>query len=650
MWHNANMENKIISLDIWDTILKRKCHPEEIKLFTAKYIFLKYNYELKEKFKDIYELLKKRDEIEAEICKENQAKGLDGECRILDVFSRLKKDIFKNAEDLKEIEQELLEQEIQKEIDMVYLNNDLVEILKKYEGAKIYCISDFYMSADDLKRIIDSVNPPFKIEKIYSSADYLLNKKSGRLYKKFEEDLGIQPNEHLHIGDNQISDIQNAKKIGIETIKIENKNNIQFENKRERKFSFGLENAKIKEEKMENRLFNLGVELSPLLYLFNYNIIEYAIKNKIDRVYYFTREGERFIKGHEIISKDNPLSVKIPDAELLEVSRMATFSASLKEFSIAEMLRLWSQYRKQSMNALFKTLAIDIKKYKKYIEKYDLTVNEEINEPWFDIRVQNLCKDEEFLKEINQELKQKRQELEKYFYKKNIVNENGEMLIVDIGWRGTIQDNIAYIFPKKNITGYYITLYDFYNYQPRNTKKIKFIKNRDLIMNDISSIITVLEMLFSSNTGSVIEYKDGKAIRKLKKEEVQTVQNYIEHIQSGMLKGCKTINEYMKIHPYEASEFDTYIEKIIKSIKENPNKDLVEVYYDLVMNDTFGTGKYINKKNEKLGKLERLNIFKCRNRLRKELWKEAYIKYNHIEYINSLMGVKSLLRKITGRK
>jgi len=242
------------------------------------------------------------------------------------------------------------------------------------------------------------------------------------------------------------------------------------------------------------------------------------------------------------------------------------------------------------------------------------------------------------------------QELEKYFYKKNIVNENGEMLIVDIGWRGTIQDNIAYIFPKKNITGYYITLYDFYNYQPRNTKKIKFIKNRDLIMNDISSIITVLEMLFSSNTGSVIEYKDGKAIRKLKKEEVQTVQNYIEHIQSGMLKGCKTINEYMKIHPYEASEFDTYIEKIIKSIKENPNKDLVEVYYDLVMNDTFGTGKYINKKNEKLGKLERLNIFKCRNRLRKELWKEAYIKYNHIEYINSLMGVKSLLRKITGRK
>ena len=54
---------KIISFDIWDTIIKRKCHPEEIKLATAKYIILKYENKLKEKYKDIYEILKLRDEI-----------------------------------------------------------------------------------------------------------------------------------------------------------------------------------------------------------------------------------------------------------------------------------------------------------------------------------------------------------------------------------------------------------------------------------------------------------------------------------------------------------------------------------------------------------------------------------------------------------
>ena len=44
---------KIISFDIWDTILKRKCHPEEIKLYTANYLMLKHEQNLKEKYKDI---------------------------------------------------------------------------------------------------------------------------------------------------------------------------------------------------------------------------------------------------------------------------------------------------------------------------------------------------------------------------------------------------------------------------------------------------------------------------------------------------------------------------------------------------------------------------------------------------------------------
>ena len=67
--------SKIISFDIWDTIIKRKCHPEEVKLATARYIVLKYENKLKEKYKNIYEILKTRDEIEAEECKKNKENG-----------------------------------------------------------------------------------------------------------------------------------------------------------------------------------------------------------------------------------------------------------------------------------------------------------------------------------------------------------------------------------------------------------------------------------------------------------------------------------------------------------------------------------------------------------------------------------------------
>ena len=39
---------KIVSFDIWDTLIKRKCHPEEVKLNTMKYMLLKYYKDIKD--------------------------------------------------------------------------------------------------------------------------------------------------------------------------------------------------------------------------------------------------------------------------------------------------------------------------------------------------------------------------------------------------------------------------------------------------------------------------------------------------------------------------------------------------------------------------------------------------------------------------
>lgn len=637
----------IISFDIWDTILKRKCHPEEIKLYTAQYIALKYNDILKEEYKDIYKILIKRDEIEAKICKETKEKGHNEECKILDVFSALQNEIF--IKKIEDISDELLKVELEQEKRAIYINPMIIPIFEKYKDLDMYCISDMYFSGDNLKELLDYVKIPVNIKKVYSSADYLLNKRTGDLYKKVEEELNITPDEHIHVGDNQYSDIEVAEKIGIKTIKIE-KEDISFSPRRGREFLFKLNNTQKATNNKEDKIFNEGLNLAPILYFFVYDIIEYAIKNKIKKIYYLTREGETFIKIHEIIEKNNPFGVEIPECDILEVSRMATFSASLKEFSISELLRLWSQYRVQSMKALFTTLAIDVEPYKEYIKKYDIELCEDIVEPWFDVRVQKLCADEEFTTKINSELLQKRNELLKYFEQdKGITNNDEPLFVVDIGWRGTIQDNLAYVFNNKQIDGYYLTLYDFYNLQPVNTNKNSFISDKNIRDNEVSNIITLLEWIYNPGTGSVIEYKNGKAIRKAKKEELEVVNKYIKPLQVGMLEGSKIINEYMKYHQYEMDEIKEYVYKLIKNIKLNPSKELVEAYYSMVFNDTFGTSEYVEKDN-KLSTMEKINIFKCRNILRKEPWKEAFISYNNMGYLNSVLKFKSFLRKIIGRK
>ena len=109
---------KIISFDIWKKKKKRKCHPEEVKLATARYIVLKYEKKLKDKYNNIYEILKKRDEIEAEECKRNKDDGHDDECRILDVFKILQKEIFK--EEMMDISEELLKEEIEQEKRVIF--------------------------------------------------------------------------------------------------------------------------------------------------------------------------------------------------------------------------------------------------------------------------------------------------------------------------------------------------------------------------------------------------------------------------------------------------------------------------------------------------------------------------------------------------
>ena len=636
---------KIISFDIWDTIIKRKCHPEETKLATARYIVLKYNNELKDEYKNIYEILKRRDEIEAEECKKNKEKGFDEECRILDVFKILEKEIFNKEMN---IEEELLREEIEQEKRVIFINPEILPIFEKYKDLKMYCISDFYMSAESLKDMLDYLKIPVKIEKIYSSADYLLNKRTGNLYKKAEEELGIKPEDHIHVGDNQYSDIEMANSLGIETIKT-TKTEFDFVPEKGRKFNFDLSCVKREENSKEDRIFNTGVDLAPLLYFFGYSIIEYAIKNKIPTVYYATREGETFIKIHELIKENNPFGVKLPSSDIIEVSRMGTFSASLKEFSILELLRLWSQYRTQSMKALFKTLAIDLEPYKPFLQKYKINPKKNIIDPWFDLRVQKLCADKEFTNKIKIELDRKRSELLEYFEKsKGIVNDNSPMFMVDIGWRGTIQDNLAYIFTNKEIGGYYLTLYDYYNLQPKNTYKLSFIDDKNIRNNEVASMITLLEWIYNPGTGSVTGYKDGKAIRRAKDEETKIVKEYIKPMQEGMIEGAKVINEYMKYHPYEAEETKQYVYELIRKTKTNPSKELIEAYYSMVFNDTFGTAEYVEK-DDKLTFIQKLNIFKCRNILRNESWKEAFIVYNNLWYMNVLLNFKATIRKLLGK-
>ena len=652
------MEKKVITFDIWDTILKRICHPEEIKVHTLRYYYYKEYFKIKEEYRNELTLYRLRDSIEVEEYEKARERGVDGECNFREVLATLIERTHLGTEKEKEtLKQELPEYEINREIEKTYINPLITDIFNKYDKNTKYCISDFYMSKEDLIKILNAHGLDKKFKEIYVSADIMKTKRDeGHLFEYFSEKENIKYENMIHVGDNQHSDIDMAKRYGIETIKIPNPKKYNFDINNLGNIDLKLDNikkdtstenlAKLTRENLKEykkSLYNQGIEFSAIAYYYIYDIIIDAVLKGYDKIYYQTREGETFIKFHEIIEKNNPFPFKVPKAELIEVSRVATFAASLDEFNVQNLLRIWSQYRAQSMKALFKSLDIDIEKYNEYFKKYDIDKEMTIYEPWFNFKVTTLLQDKQFKKEIEEELKEKRERLLEYLKGKGIENKEGNKIyLVDIGWRGTIQDNLAFVLDKVHIEGGYIALFDYYNPQRENAAKRALIRDSKVTWEYVGLTLTIYEMMFSSDTKSVAGYENGKAIRKGKKEEVDFVKNIILPIREGMIDGAKYIAKFMKERDIMEDMYLGYLYNLAREIKENPSKILVEAYYSLVYNETFGTGEYLNGRQKVTG-LKRFNIIYVRNLMRNEPWKESLIVGNDLGFYVWLLNHKHIV-------
>lgn len=628
-------EEKVITFDVWDTLIKRKCHPEEIKKYITTHILITYFNNIKEEEKDEYKLYYKRLKIEDDEYKKNT------ECNIYTVFERLLDEILIDKKDIKKIVKDLVDKETEREIKVTYVNPDILKILKQYKDNKKYCISDFYMGEKELSKILKHHDLLKYFTKIYSSMDVLKTKRNnGEIFKYFSKVENIDFSNIIHVGDNQISDIDIPKSLGIETIKIENVAKYSLEKD---KLKLDLDEIKKLTNEARDKTYNIGVDLAPLAYFFIYDNIKTAHSLGYDKIYYQTREGETFIKFHDLITKDNIFDFKM-DSEILEVSRVATFTPSLERIDTGNLLRLWAQYREQSLKSLFKTLNIDIKEYKEKIKEYNLTEDEVIANPQFDFRLWSFLEDEEVSKKLESERVKKKEELIKYFETK-ISKTDKKIYLTDIGWRGTIQDNIAYIFKDKQIDGYYISLFEYYNYQPKNTRKFALITDKEFLYDTFQYLITFLENCFTPATGSVIGYKDKKAIRKVITNEKAFNEKHISDIQEGMMDGIKKINEYMKYRSVFKEDYTKYIDNILTEIKYKPSKEIVDVYTSIVQNDIFGTGDVISK-NKNITFIQKLNPFYIRKRLRDEIWKEIIVKKYNLNFYYAFYKLLSKIKRI----
>lgn len=193
-------DSEIISVDLFDTLIMRKT------LFSADVIDIAYA-RLREKGIYIEDFADRRLESEKYLSK-NSAPTL------IDIYSyMLEKYSISGISD-----QVLAENEWQVDYELVIPRKELCDILSDYfgKGKKIYIVSDTYYSRKQLEKMLEKCNIHFYTD-ILASCEY----KTGKTQSLFAvlQDK-INGGNCVHIGDDEVADIQSADKARIKSCRI----------------------------------------------------------------------------------------------------------------------------------------------------------------------------------------------------------------------------------------------------------------------------------------------------------------------------------------------------------------------------------------------------------------------------------------------
>ena len=254
----------------------------------------------------------------------------------------------------------------------------------------------------------------------------------------------------------------------------------------------------------------------------------------IDQVYFLSREGEFFAEVLQAMQAESArLSYKV-----LHVSRVSTYLPSLGAMDRDDWDRYLNQYGEQSVSAFLASLGVPRERALALLKKQGVQEDKSIEEqlPAFYTAVTS----EELKAFFRAESARARGLLTAYLAQEGLDGRPGTVAVVDIGWRGTIQDNLCYLLPQKTIWGYYLGLIPMLNRQPANGVKQGFINTMPCAAALLKSH-TQLEMVCSSRQGSVLGYEeqDGEIVpvREDGGQDIDSWELYARYFQRGVIAG-----------------------------------------------------------------------------------------------------------------
>ncbi|WP_198389207.1 HAD family hydrolase [Burkholderia ubonensis] len=567
------VDPQVVVFDLFDTLVARTIHPEDVKRIACDRVAHLLSFQ-----KGGADLYARRAAIEAELCRTSVARGGDLEFHFDEMAKRLAHIAMPDGTeaDWDRAVALIREVELSVEESVQHVDQEVRAVLEALHGQRkvLYLLSDFYLPASMVSRLLEKHGILGYFEKLFVSCDTMETKRSGAAYRRLLADTGVNPSAGLMIGDNRESDYRQATAAGMHAIWLDRSAEESYYRRAAAVFKdCSATSAKIREvispsgTDAERKVFP---ELSLALYYFTQELHRNLVARGARDVFFLSREGQLlkhlFDDYQQRACFRGGLHIK---SHYFESSRRASFMPSLGALENETFETLFRQYRRISIAEFFRNLGLDDE-----MDRFRAQIGPSFDERLDDLPTSAVFKDLLGNPEFKRLYKAHNDAQYRGFieYVKGFARQDSQrtMYLVDVGWKGTIQDNIFQILSKDksnspfdSVDGFYVGLVASGRAGKQNRKRgllFDSVGNHAAGYSPFNENRSLFEVVLAADHGSAKGYhvrEDGRAVveRQHSNDEALLFRTRILDVQRDIEDRFKQLCEIFLRHRLAYADF-----------------------------------------------------------------------------------------------